>query len=155
MESWLYTVLETALAVAIYGMMTATLMAVYGDGITAAGSSFAGMGIAALPAVVVYGFIRTGLSEELLFRGFLLKRISKKWGFAVGNTVQALLFGAMHGIPFGLATQRLLVTVLLTLLPGALGWYFGWLNEKKAGGSVVPSWLLHGLINTVVACMSL
>lgn len=152
---WLHTAIITVLTVAVYGMLMSLLMSVYSDGITAAGSSFAGMGMAALPAVIAYDFIRTGFSEELLFRGFLLKRISEKWGFAVGNTVQALLFGALHGIPFGLATHRVLVAVLLTLLPGALGWFSGWLNEKRYGGSVVPSWLLHGIMNTVVACLSL
>lgn len=152
---WLCTALGTVLAVTAYGILTSALMAAYSEGITAAGSSFAGMGMAALPAVIVYSFIRTGFSEEFLFRGFLLKRISRRWGFIVGNTVQALLFGALHGIPFGLATHRIPVTVLLTLLPGALGWYFGWLNEKRCGGSVVPSWLLHGLMNTVVACLAL
>lgn len=152
---WLYTVLGTVLAVTAYGMLTSAIMAVYSDRITAAGSSFAGMGMAALPAVIVYSFIRTGFSEELLFRGFLLKRISRRWGFIVGNTVQALLFGALHGIPFGLATHSILVTALLTLLPGAFGWYVGWLNENRCGGSVVPSWLLHGLMNTVVACLTL
>lgn len=152
---WLYTVLGTVLAVTAYGMLTSAIMAVYSDRITAAGSSFAGMGMAALPAVIVYSFIRTGFSEELLFRGFLLKRISRRWGFIVGNTVQALLFGALHGIPFGLATHSILVTTLFTLLPGAFGWYVGWLNENRCGGSVVPSWLLHGLMNTVVACLTL
>lgn len=88
------TALGTVLAVTAYGILTSALMAAYSDGITAAGSSFAGMGMAALPAVIVYSFIRTGFSEEFLFRGFLLKRISRRWGFIVGNTVQALLFGA-------------------------------------------------------------
>ena len=131
------------------------LITMYSDSITAAGSNFAGMGILAIPAVLVYGFVRTGLSEELFFRGFLLKRVSSKWGFAIGNTVQAILFGAVHGIPFGIATHNIFVTIMLTLLPGMLGWYQGWLNEKRCGESIIPSWLLHGTINAIVACLSL
>ncbi|MCI7100411.1 MAG: CPBP family intramembrane metalloprotease [Lachnospiraceae bacterium] len=138
-----------------YGVLTTILMTAYSDGITAAGSSFAGMGISALPTVFVYGFVRTGLSEELFFRGFLLKTISSRWGFAAGNTIQTVFFGALHGIPFGIATHNILVTIMLTLLPGAFGWYQGWLNEKRCGESIVPSWLLHGTINTIVACLSL
>lgn len=149
------TLLITLGAVACYGLLTKLVMASVPEGITTAGSNFAGMGIAALPAVFVYGFIRTGLSEEIVFRGFLLKRISGRWGFSAGNIIQALLFGALHGVPFGLATHNMLVTLIMTLLPGAFGWFQGWLNEKRAGGSIIPSWLLHGIINTVVAALSL
>ena len=84
-----------------------------------------------------------------------MKRIGDKFGFIIGNAVQATLFGVMHGIPFGMVTHNILVTVFLTILPGALGWYQGWLNEKRCGGSIISSWLLHGTINVVVACMSL
>lgn len=149
------TLLITLGAIACYGLLTKLVMASVPEGITTAGSNFAGMGIAALPAVFVYGFIRTGLSEEIIFRGFLLKRISGKWGFTAGNIIQALLFGALHGVPFGLATQSIWITLIMTLLPGAFGWFQGWLNEKRAGGSIIPSWLLHGIINTVVAALSL
>ena len=37
-------------------------------------SSFAGLGFQALPAVLIYSLFQTSLPEELLFRGFLLKR---------------------------------------------------------------------------------
>ena len=42
------------------------------EGVTTAGSQFAGQGSAALPAVFFYAILRTALSEELLFRGFIL-----------------------------------------------------------------------------------
>lgn len=152
---WISTVLITVNVVLVYGVLMTILLTMYSDGITAAGSSFAGMGISALPTVFIYGFVRTGLSEEPFFRGFLLKRIRNKWSFVTGNTIQALFFGALHGIPFGFATKNLWVTIMLTLLPGALGWYQGWLNEKRCGESIVPSCLLHGMMNTLVACLSL
>ncbi|MBQ0166423.1 MAG: CPBP family intramembrane metalloprotease [Treponema sp.] len=152
---WSATLLVTLGAVVCYGLLTKLVTASVSEGITTAGSSFAGMGVAALPAVFVYGFIRTGLSEEIVFRGFILKRISDKWGFTAGNIIQALLFGALHGVPFGLATQNVWITIIMTLLPGAFGWFQGWLNEKRSGGSIIPSWLLHGIINTLVAALSL
>ena len=98
---------------------------------TTAGSDFAGKGFAAFPAVLAYGFIRTGLSEEIVFRGFLLKRFGEKYGFITGNIIQAILFGMMHGIPFGLATHNIPVAIVMTMLPGAFGWFQGWMNEKK------------------------
>lgn len=149
------TLLLTLAAAAVYALGTSAAVSGLGDGITTAGSSFAGMGISALPAALVYGFIRTGLSEEIIFRGFLLKRVAARFGFIAGNTVQALCFGLLHGLPFGLVTGSVPVAFLLTLLPGAFGWYQGWLNEKRCGGSILPSWLLHGIMNSLIACLSL
>ena len=50
-------------------------------------SSYAGMGWSAFPSAFLFGMIQTGLSEEILFRGFLGKRLIAKFGFAVGNVV--------------------------------------------------------------------
>lgn len=149
------TLLITFLASALYCVLTFLCISFGSNEITTAGSQFAGEGVIALPAVAAYAYIRTGLAEEMVFRGFLLKRIKNKFGFGIGNLIQAVLFGLLHGIPFGLATQNILVTVVLTILPGAFGWYQGWLNEKRCGESIVSSWLLHGTMNFIVTCISL
>ena len=39
-----------------------------------AASDFSGLGIKALPAILIYAILNTALPEEILFRGFLLKR---------------------------------------------------------------------------------
>lgn len=148
----------TVISIMVYVTYTfATALAIHSlpSGITTAGSQFSGYGISAIPVALIYGFIRTGLSEEIFFRGFLLKRIQSRWGFNVGNLIQALLFGVMHGIPFGIVTKSIPTTFLLTILPGAIGWFQGWLNERKCNGSIVPSWLLHGTINFISTCLSL
>ena len=36
------------------------------------------------------------LAEEGMFRGFILKAVTDKWGFKTGNYVQAFLFGIWH-----------------------------------------------------------
>lgn len=136
-----------------FGMYIFSGMA--GDEVTLAGSQFAGSGFKGIPAVLIYGYIRTGLSEEIFFRGFILKRIQSKFGYQTGNIIQGLLFGLMHGIPFGLAAKNIAIAIALTILPGAVGYLQGWMNEKKFGGSIVPSWLLHGTMNTAVALISL
>ena len=125
------------------------------EGITTAGSQFASQGVAGLPSVFFYAFLRTALSEEILFRGFFLKTIQNRFGSWTGNFVQALLFGLLHGIPFGLVTKNAAALVLLTLIPGLFGFYQGWLNEKQCGGSILPGWLLHGCINFLTAVLSL
>ena len=147
-------VLSAAVAV-IYFVLISVSMRELPEGVTLAGSQFAGMGVTAFPVALIYGFVRTGLSEEVFFRGFLLKRFQVKLGFGIANLLQALLFGLMHGVPFGLATHNAWSLIILTILPGAMGWYQGWLNEKQGKGSIVPSWLLHGTMNFVTTCLNL
>ena len=84
-----------------------------------------------------------------------LKTVQKRFGFRIANTAQAVLFGLMHGIPFGMASNSAGAFLLLTALPGFFGWFQGWLNEKRSGGSILPSWLLHGCMNFVTAVLSL
>ena len=143
------------LAIVIYCALTFFVINNISSDITLAGSQFNGMGIGALPAVFIYGYIQTGLSEEIIFRGFILKRISQRFGFTTGNIIQGLIFGLLHGLPFGLLTGNIMVTMLMTLLPGLFGMFEGWLNEKKCQGSIIPSWLLHGTMNFVIACIGL
>lgn len=149
------TLLIGAIAITIYISASMLCIKRLPDGITLAGSQFSGLGYSGIPAAFIYGSIRTGLSEEILFRGFLLKRIANKFGFAVGNTVQALCFGMLHGVPLGIATDSILVVFLMTLLPGGFGWFQGWLNEKRFGGSIFPSWLIHGTMNSLITLISL
>lgn len=149
------TILMTVAVFLIYGISVTLISRSLSGEITTAGNQFAGKGISYIPAAVVYGCIRTGLSEEIIFRGFLLKRIADKFGFMTGNIIQAVLFGLMHGVPFGIVSGNILIAAAMTLLPAAVGFYMGWVNEKRCGGSILPSWIMHGVINTVVACMSL
>lgn len=112
----------------------------------AAVSEFSGLGIQALPAIIVYGVFHTALPEEILFRGFLLKRLSSKLGFAVGNSIQALLFGVLHGVMFANHVS-ITKTLLIILFTGGVAWFMGYVNEKKAGGSIIPSWVIHAVSN--------
>jgi len=138
----------------VYGLVLSRIVGMY-EGITGAGSELAGKGLTAIPAAIVYGVIKTALSEEIVFRSFLLKRVADRFGFVAGNTVQALLFGLLHGIPFGLVTNSMAVGIAVTLLPAALGWVMGWFNEKRCGGSIIPGWLFHAAINVCVAIAAL
>ncbi len=149
------TILITIAVFMFYGIATSFFTNRFSGEITSAGNQFAGKGSGYIPAALAYGFIRTGLSEEILFRGFLGKRLSSRFGLVPGNVIQAVLFGLMHGIPFGLASGNILVAIVFTILPGMAGFYMGWLNEKKCGGSIIPSWLIHGLTNAIVTCMLL
>ena len=68
--------------------------------IETATSAFSDMGLKALPSILIYSFLQTSLPEELLFRGFLLKRLVNHMPFFFANTIQAITFGLLHGILF-------------------------------------------------------
>lgn len=135
----------------IYTLAMIAIMNTFLDSSKTANSQFSGQGIGALPGILVYAVIQTGLSEEIFFRGFLCKRLTNKFGFIPANIIQSLFFGLMHGIPFGLVSGNVLVMILCTVLPGALGYVQGWMNEKCAGGSIVTSWILHSTMNILSA----
>ena len=114
--------------------------------IETATSDFSGLGIAALPAILVYAVFNTSFPEEILFRGFLLKRLANKFGFAFANTVQALIFGAIHAVMF-FSLTGILKAALILVLTGTIAWFMGYVNEKKADGSIIPSWIIHAFAN--------
>ena len=130
--------------VAFLALSVFMLMAV--RGMETAASEFAGLGFGAVPAILVYAILKTALPEEIVFRGFILKRVSKKFGFAAGNLVQSILFGLMHGVMF-FSAAGLVKALLITVFTGSIGWLMGYINEKKAGGSIIPSWCIHAVAN--------
>jgi hypothetical protein len=85
--------------------------------------------------------IYVALGEEIFFRGFLGGWLVRRLGFAIGNTVQALIFLLPH---------LLLLLVSLNLWPiiavqMVAGWLLGWLRYRS--DSILPGWLAHSLIN--------
>ena len=116
------------------------------QGVETATSEFYEAGISVLPAALVYAFLTTALSEEMLFRGFLLKRLSSGFGFKAGNIIQAALFGLLHGVMF-FAVVGIFKAVIIIVFTGLIGWCMGYVNEKKAQGSIMPSWIIHGIAN--------
>lgn len=109
-------------------------------------SEFAGLGIQALPAIFVYAIFHTALPEELFFRGFLLKRLSHTFGFAMANSAQAFLFGLLHGVLF-FTIVGIPKAILIVALTGLNAWFMGIINENYAEGSIWPSWVIHSLAN--------
>lgn len=119
-----------------------------------ANAQFYGLGHAGLLTVFIYSFVQTSLSEEILFRGFLHRIVAVKWGFYVGNTVQAILFGALHGVML-FSSTGLLPAIIVVVITGGIGFSIGMMNEKLAGGSIIPGWLLHGVTNVISSMMML
>jgi len=100
--------------------------------------------------ILVVAGVKTALTEEIFFRGLIAKRLIGWLDFPVGNTVHALVFGAVHliifAIPGGPAFTPLLGAAVL-LLPGIAGWLMAFANEKAGNGSIAPGWIIHALGN--------
>lgn len=124
------------------------------QGVETATSVFVGLGLPGLPAALVYAFLNTALPEELLFRGFLLKRLSAKLGFTAANIIQSALFGLIHGAML-FAAVDLPIALAAVVFTGAVGYIMGYVNERKADGSILPSWCIHGLSNVLSSCIAL
>ncbi|OBR68075.1 hypothetical protein A7K91_07615 [Paenibacillus oryzae] len=116
------------------------------DGNVLASSQFYGAGLSAVFPALVYSLLQTGLSEEVFFRGFLGKELSRRFGFALGNVIQASLFGLLHAVMLA-GTAGTVNALAVAVLTAFAGWCMGFINEKLSGGSIVPSWLMHGLVN--------
>lgn len=126
------------------------------EGITAA-QQYAGLGLSAFVPALFFG-LTTGIGEELFFRGFLGKKLCRRYGFSKGNLIQALLFGLIHGIGFpimivlfnlsdkiNISNFRILtIGISATILGGFGGWILGYVTEKSANGSIIPAILIHG-----------
>lgn len=113
-----------------------------------ADSAFSQGGITVVPVVLVYAVMHTALTEEILFRGFLLKRIASRFGFVAGNTIQAALFGIIHAVGF-FNQVGFLTAVLVFYFTGGIAFVMGYINEKKADGSIIPSWTIHSVTNII------
>ena len=139
--AWIFSVLVLFLIISVFILYSL-------KNVNVASSEFTGLGIKSLPSILIYAIFNTSLPEEILFRGFLLKRIGNKFGFTVGNLIQALLFGGIHGILF-FSVVGILKSIIITLFTGMIGWIIGYINERKAGGSILLGWGMHAFFNTV------
>ena len=125
--------------------------------IETATSEFAGMGVSALLPALIYAIFNTALPEEILFRGFLLKRIASKFGYMIANIIQSTIFGLLHGFMF-FYVLGIVKTIVIIFFTGIIAFAMGYINEKKANGSILPSWFIHALSNifaSIIAMFSL
>ena len=112
-------------------------------------STSAGMGIIGLPSAILNSFIHTALSEEILFRGFIQKRLQSVLNFKVATIIQAVLFGLAHIVLImdKLSPVQAVALAVFPIIPGIL---LAYTNEKKADGSIIPGWLIHGIMNIIL-----
>lgn len=100
--------------------------------------------------LLMIAWIKTSLSEEIFFRGFLAARLNSKFGFKAGNISQALIFGGIHFLLFSQTTSTGIGSlILIFFLTTTAALLIGYIKEKLANGSIIPGWIAHGLGNTL------
>jgi len=108
-----------------------------------------GFSTEAIVFIIIAAVFKTSFSEEILFRGFIAKRLINITNYRTGNILQAIIFGAVHSALFMAVSSNLFFLAIIFLFP-AIGAYFQvYLNEKVAGGSIIPGWIAHGLANLI------
>ncbi|MCI1883012.1 MAG: CPBP family intramembrane metalloprotease [Sporolactobacillus sp.] len=101
------------------------------------------IGISALLPSLIASFIQTALVEEVIFRGLIGKNLIRKSGFPIGNLLQSLFFG-MYYLAFMSVTIGIGRALIIALLTAACSYLFGYINEKIAGGSILPGFIING-----------
>ena len=101
---------------------------------------------------MLYCFVQAGASEEVLFRGLIGQRLFNKFGNFEGNLIQASIFWILHLLIFRFITGDWIswFQVYAFVASFGLGWAAGFVNYRKHGASIMPSWLLHSLGNFTV-----
>ncbi|MEM7050837.1 MAG: CPBP family intramembrane glutamic endopeptidase [Acidobacteriota bacterium] len=112
-------------------------------------SAYAGLGLA--PEVVlvalIYGVVKTGFCEELLFRGLIAGSLGRRLRLPWANLWQALIFLLPHLALLVFAPELW----PLLLLVFAFGLFKGWLRIRSE--SIVGPWLLHAIGNVTAVLL--
>ena len=109
--------------------------------------------MAAIVALAMVALLKTAFAEELLFRGLIAKRLYGALGFWGGNLTQSLLFGAIHLPILLLPEGRSVIGGAMIGFAVLISLVAGWLNERRARGSILPGLGLHAGANLATYLM--
>ena len=117
--------------------------------ILATGNLWGGAGVrydAVTTVMAVLSFLLVGVTEEIVFRGFLFNGMKKTGSLAVAVAVSAVTFGMGHIVNLltGHATAETLAQMVF-----AVAWGFLFTFAYLKGGSLLPCIAIHGLIDVL------
>lgn len=104
-------------------------------------------GIESIVILITIAVFKTSFAEEILFRGFIAKRLISVLGYQKGNILQATIFGIVHSALFTLVTRDPVFLIIIFIVPSIGAYVSAYLNEKIGNGSIIPGWISHGLAN--------
>lgn len=109
--------------------------------------SFAGLGLSAraVAMALLYGGVKTGFAEELLFRGLIAGSLSRRLSVFWANGVQASIFLLPHLLLLYVMPE--MWGLLPFVFVGAL--FVGWARIRS--GSILGPWLVHAALNVMMA----
>ena len=142
-----YSVVFALASVAVLAMWPPSLEPFLRDG--SPQQPFVGLGLGgpAVSMALLYGVVKTGFPEELLFRGLIAGSLSRRLPFLWANLGQALIFLIPHLLVLRVMPE--MWSILPVIFAGSLLW--GWLRIKS--GSIIGSWLMHAASNVAI-CLS-
>lgn len=111
--------------------------------------AFQGLGLrgAALRMALLYGVVKTGFSEELLFRGLIAGSLSRQFSILWANLGQALIFLVPHLLVLRIMPE--VWGILPIIFASSL--FLGWVRIRS--GSIIGPWLIHAFANVAI-CLS-
>ena len=83
-----------------------------------------------------------------------MKRVASKFSYITANVIQSVIFGLLHGIMFFNVLGEI-HTIVIIFFTGIIAFAMGYINEKKANGSILPSWFIHALSNIFASIVSM
>jgi membrane protease YdiL (CAAX protease family) len=96
--------------------------------------------------VAAFGFCTISpLTEELFFRGLLLRAFERSLPALLANVFQALFFGLVHLAYFGLMDFSLALIYTMVPLIAIAGVLYGWIAQRAE--SVWASAIVHAFVN--------
>ena len=109
--------------------------------------AFAGLGLSGstILLALLYGMVKTGFSEEFLFRGLIAGSLSRRLSLLWANLIQAFIFLLPHLLILFIMPE---VWVILPIV-FATALFKGWVRIKS--GSIIGPWLIHGSVNVTMA----
>ncbi|MBN2348103.1 MAG: CPBP family intramembrane metalloprotease [Bacteroidales bacterium] len=109
-----------------------------------------GLSFSSVIILTIMALIKTSFSEEILFRGFIAKRLISWLGYTAGNLIQAIIFGLMHvGLLLLISEPNYPFLIFVFIFSGIAGYLLGYIKEKIGNGSIIPGWIAHGMANLI------
>ena len=119
------------------------------DKVNLANAKFTDFKLATILAMLLYAILQTALAEEILFRGFIAKRLQHRCGYLKANLSQAVLFGGLHGVMLLNTGTNWLFIIFIVALTSCIAFMIDEIDEKLAGGSILPGICIHSGANIV------